>query len=250
MITDKQFWLLMAVTLLLSMGFIKWAVLNSVTGDWLQASAQAGEVITGVVASLAVTSFIYQQRKDKTLSSREVTSLAIEQVAFFEEEILQRYENICEAIKLKDGAFDIKLMLAENIRHFSVEWMYANYPKSYSYQARLLPEKGEKLIDNRVLIGFLNKVELLSLRITHFDTLNHPSLICIKDSYVQIVESFAAHMLSIRIKNPNFYEATKIVYMKWKDEIDRTPLDALLEISKKKFLDEISKIENTALQKP
>ena len=201
-------------TLLFVVALMAAAVFQFHENSWFDEAANLGEMITGIIAIVALVSFITEQKKRGNIA-------VLEQVSFFRKEILEDLEQIIQTIRVAKPDFLLPTLRANNLEEFSFIWLYENRNDALSAQTSLMPTEGPRVIELSAVIRLANKLEEFSLQLIHNEVVNHPATTSVQDSFVEMVECFAGSILSQKLGRPSYYGGIQSVYMQWKDRVSR-----------------------------
>lgn len=173
----------------------------------------------------------YRSRK------KDSEKISFDIVSFFRENILGSESLYIKTILEKENeGYEFKFIKLDEL---DLSHIMKNQGDEFREQMRL---SNRKLMEEELSI--LNKIEEISLKITHYNLENSKLIFSIKKLFVQVIETHAYALLFSRqfLKTHKNYSKTLQLYNLWKDSVDRRSVSEIHEsfnktISKISFKD-------------
>jgi hypothetical protein len=183
----------------------------------LQYLGLIAEIVGGFSIAFAAATYFREKSKDES-------GAVADQIRMFRVDVLGAGRALIEKLTkyhLEHGEKPQPIPRVSLIEEFTIEWLLKNRRAQYLAQNNELM----RLHDNGPATDILNALEELSVRIQLHRTIAKDDLICIKKSFVEMVEQLVTTMIAVSNGDAKMYLALKEVYFSWyKDEdVDRTP---------------------------
>lgn len=191
----------------------------------LEIVATWANIITACSFVLTILEYLRTKKLNKTAA-------VADQISFFNEKVLKNYENFLKtARELKGSQYNFKRVQLDDPNFKSVRSKYFHESKE---QFELVSQPKLFSLQTEVL----NYLEEISIRIIHYDTINHKAIDSIKYAFIEIIEVSGTLLLFQKelVSSGTVYSYTIKLYSLWKDQVDRTSI----EIKLKKFISGIN----------
>lgn len=193
----------------------------TITFSWLETLAKFAEVVTAGSVLVAILEYHRRGKQDKNLAT-------IDQISFFREKIIPKWNEIIKLIGNKDKKFWFSRIRLDSL---DINEVKKGQDLKFNNQSSIFFDSSKNepadWVDSSVLdelIFLLNMLEEFALKVTHLETQDHPALTSVHFAFVELVERNAAALLYVRnvvVGNP-IYSATLSIYNSWKD-MDKKP---------------------------
>lgn len=177
--------------------------------DAVQATATAIGLLAIIIA--------YMQFKEGVERDRILS--VIDQLRFFREKVL----GIEKQMFSEKNAPNIPMV--GTLEDFSYEWAYSRHKDIVLKQEKFISEHNLE----QSLTEMFNALEEFSWNVYLHKTHEHQVLSVVRDSFIQLTESFAAHILIKRLNMPNQYAGIEDLYRKWEPTFIRETKEQKLE---------------------
>ena len=181
--------------------------------------------VTGLSAWLA-----YKEYKRK--NQREQTQAVIDQISFFNEKVITTHDQFVSKLREKEGKnYICKRVQLDEPGFKKMKDKFFEESKEQMEVIKRNPEAGT------LQIKLLNYLEEFAMRVLLNQTENHKFMSSLKFAYIELVESCGSVLLmhTALTSNTPLFNYTLKLYLKWKDQVDRTPINQKLT----KFIDEV-----------
>jgi hypothetical protein len=187
----------------------------SITFSWLETLAKFAEIVTAGSFIVALGEYFRRKRQDT------ITAVA-DQISFFNEKVLvsgDKFINLVRDLK-KDPKYQFKRIKID-VPDFKYVLNNHHSESKEQYELALDPQIFSAQMTN------LNYLEELAIRILNYDTSDQEALNSIKWAFVELVEINATLLLVHKdlLTGGQVYKDIMKLYLKWKDDVDRTPLE-------------------------
>jgi len=184
----------------------------------LEQWAQIAAIVTSVSVVVAVAALIYQQRTDRRKA-------VAQQIGFFREKVLTLSYPLLNEVEELSKQIDLEWSQIENIEELSVNWLFKHRSKETILQYMLWRAVRDIHHKDIRVDELLNALEQLSAEIKAFGIVKEPELISIRGAFVTIIELCTWPLVLTSPYNKESYPALRYVYGKWRDRVDRIPVE-------------------------
>ncbi len=169
------------------------------------------QIIAAFSIFIALFEFWYQRRRDMALA-------AADQINFFRKEIFDFNDKLRDAEKKADSSYNFP-EIQLSTQHLS------DFGKDPLGRKQYQIMKHDEV--SKIQGELLNALEELSVRIIHFNSINHPAMDALRSPFVHIVEQNIVRIFlgSNLIGDQSTYSYIIRVYNLWKDVVDRRTTD-------------------------
>lgn len=189
--------------------------------NWIDFLSKQAEIFTVLGLVLALGTYLYQTKRDNSIS-------AVDQVSLFREKVIPEYDILVKKLKQLDAGY----IFHRPAQPFNFDFALPNL----EYEQVLISQEALSRKD-KVEIGFeiarvnlINTVEDFSLRVIYTETFYHEALVSVKNTFVLLVEENLFGYWRYEMEQGSQYSGTKKLYKKWSSSADRRGLNERLEL--------------------
>lgn len=177
-------------------------------------------IISSLSIGVALLAYFYKKKQDELIATAE-------QVTFFREEIITKWNSIQKDIKEKYSDFIFSKI---NLQAPDINFVKMEFSVNFDRQLSIFFDASKKypdiyldpILDKQILL--LNAIEEFSLKVTRSKTDKNPVFESVYSAFVEIVEQNAVALLfvrDVRVGNP-IYSATLSLYKTWQKNTQKT----------------------------
>jgi hypothetical protein len=169
------------------------------------------QVITSVSVVVAVIDYLTRRWQSRTKH-------AAEQIGFFNDKVIPRFDDLFVYLKAEAGSPNFTL---PRVKLDNPDFKYlANNISETKLQKDILTSHDKAM---SLSTNLLNALEQFAVCIEHYQIKDHEALSTVKASYVMSVEVVALALISHKdwLSGNNAYAYVLNLYMEWKDSVDR-----------------------------
>lgn len=175
-------------------------------------------IVSSVSLVFAFLTYLYKKKQDETLAT-------IEQITFFREKIIYKWDEVSKKIKLQNPNYWFSCIKLDN-SDYSIDVIKKSFSENFNNQLSLFFNsetlKIHQILDEQIFL--LNMLEEFALKVKLFKTQNNPALSSVQKTFVDLVEKNAVAIFFVRdimFNNPLYSEVLEL-YSNWVNKINRS----------------------------